>query len=190
MTGNEIWKRAASLTSTNLLYMRKRKESSLLLCRALGYRPGSKTHIILFPSIRTQTHSSWITSLMPHHTPWSMRNFSASLRMCLVSILGAMRPMLCLDRERRGNRLWKHTQSCLDSYICKLMPTCTTQALIHSCVFHTCLSLLHWSWGGTRSPAVWQVAVPDDCGPWRRTLPVAAYPAGLTVCTSAEEHLK
>lgn len=33
---------AASLTSTNLLYMRKRKESNLLLCRALGHSPESK----------------------------------------------------------------------------------------------------------------------------------------------------
>lgn len=100
---------AVLLTSTNLLYMRKRKESSLLLCRALGHRPVSKRrdndHFCLMC-----THT-WTTTHVPSHTPWSMLNFSMSRKTCLVSILGWIWPMHCLDRERRGNRLWKHMQT-------------------------------------------------------------------------------
>lgn len=81
-----------------------------------------------------------------------------------------------------------NTHSHIDLYGCTLMPACTVQVLISSHMLHTCLSLLHWSWGGTRSRAVWRVVVLDDCGLWQRTLPVAVCPVGLTAHTSAEKN--
>lgn len=51
-----------------------------------------------------------MTTNVPNLTPWLMLNFSTSRKMCLVSILGWIWAMQCLDRERRGNLLWKHTE--------------------------------------------------------------------------------
>lgn len=131
------------------------------------------------------THA-WTTT--HSHIPWSMLYFSTSLKTCLVSILGWIWLMHCLFREKCGNLLWKHTHAdTMSSYSVTLMAAFILLVAIHSHMFHTRLSLPPWSWGGTTSLAVWPVVVLDDCGPWRRTRPMAIYSAGLVVHTSTEE---
>lgn len=109
MIFNEISKPVVPLTSTNLLYRRKRKQPSLLLCTALGHSPVSKrrdhnhfcTCICTIHEMTTNVHN---------YTPWFMLNFPTSRKMCLVSTLGWIWAMQCLDRLRWGNLLWKHAQ--------------------------------------------------------------------------------
>lgn len=141
-----------SLTLTNLLNMRNRSVSCLLLCRAFGNCPASTKTIMSGDYIETSLGP-------PHryehsHSPWSILNFSASRKTCFVTILGWMWARLRLDIERWGNPLRKHTNA-------QLSPTFCLVRLEN--VHRTCWSCLSpRSWGGTTSQAERPAAVLNE----------------------------
>lgn len=102
--------------------------------------------VIHMGTIRTHTH-----------TPGSMLNFSISRNTCLLSILGWIWSVWCLERDKRGNCLQWSTRK-------HKPPTNATHAQkelrTHTHTQNTCVVVLCWSQDGTRSPAVWPYVPP------------------------------
>lgn len=131
-----------SLTSTNLLYMRKRKESCLLLRRALGHSPVSKrwhhNHVCLrcIHSIyQNELHMCTIT----HH---GQCGISPQVARHVLSAFWAWSGPCSVWKQRGEETACGNTHSHTGLYSRKLIPTFVGSQHIHTCSilayhFHT-----------------------------------------------------
>lgn len=119
------------------------------------------------------------------HVPCSMLNLSMRRKTCLVRFLGWNRFMQCWDTRNGGNCLWRDMQTRPNDFTLQHTWMSVNLRCFMWHVIHTCLSSPLWSWGGTRSPALWPDVFPNDCGLWQRTQPKTIYFARLPVHRSA-----
>lgn len=113
-------------------------ESDLRLYTELGHRPAKWNH---WNQWKCRAGTLMIGDTHGHyqntHTPGSMLNFSISRNTCLLSILGWIWSVWCLERDKRGNCLqWstrKHKPPTNATHAQKELRTHTHTKYLRSC---------------------------------------------------------